>query len=213
MIEKTLSTFHLGNIVLQQQYRNSKYTKYSELSEVLFVAEQQNEVLMNNHSVRPTGSMALLEAHANDAESSRNHKRGRGKGKWKGKRGAIFKGKGKGKPKGRTEPKKEKGDHSGEEQGECYRCGTKGHWSCKCRTPRHQVDLYQQSKKGKGQHESHFTTEPEAQERDDMNVDASGGDVQMGENEDNLLDDIQCIWGPAVISKVPCQVKGDVHMY
>ncbi|KAG2585915.1 hypothetical protein PVAP13_5NG008700 [Panicum virgatum] len=115
MIEKTLSTFHPGNI---------------------------KEVLMNNHSVRPTGSMALLEAHANDAESSRNHKRGRGKGKWKGKRGAIFKGKGKGKPKGRTEPKKEKGDHSEEEQGECYRCGTKGHWSHKCRTPSHLVDLF-----------------------------------------------------------------------
>ena len=63
-------------------------------------------------------------------------------------------------------------------------------WSRKCRTTRHLVDLYQQSKKGKGQHESHFTTEPEAQERDDMNVDASGGDVRMGENEDNLLDDI-----------------------
>jgi hypothetical protein len=40
MIEKTLSTFHPGNIVLQQQYRNSKYQKYSELSEVLSVAEQ-----------------------------------------------------------------------------------------------------------------------------------------------------------------------------
>jgi hypothetical protein len=38
MIEKTLSTFHPGNIVLQQQYKNSKYQKYSELSEVLSVA-------------------------------------------------------------------------------------------------------------------------------------------------------------------------------
>ena len=72
MIENTLSTFHAGNIVLQQQYRNSKYTKYSELSEVLSVAEQQNVVLMNNYSVRPTGSMAVPEAHANVAKSSRN---------------------------------------------------------------------------------------------------------------------------------------------
>jgi hypothetical protein len=113
MIEKTLSTFHPGNIVLQQQYTNLKYQKYSELSEVLSVAEQQNEVLMSNHSTRPTSSMAVPEAHATVVERSRNRKWGRGKGKWKGKRGTLFKGKGKRKPKGRSEPEKERGDHSG----------------------------------------------------------------------------------------------------
>jgi phosphoribosyl-AMP cyclohydrolase len=106
MIEKTLSTFHLGNIVLQQQYRNSKYQKYSEMSEVLSVAEQQNAVLMSNHSTRPTGSMAVPEGHATVAERSHNRKWGRGKGKWKGKRGALLKGKGKRKPRGRSEPEK-----------------------------------------------------------------------------------------------------------
>jgi len=45
------------------------------------------------------------------------------------------------------------------------------------------------ARKGKGQHESHFTTEPEAQKRDDINVDTNGEDVQMDENEDSLLDD------------------------
>jgi hypothetical protein len=127
MIEKTLSTVHPGNIVLHQQYRNSKYQKYSELSEVLYVAEQQNEVLMSNHSTQPPGSVvAVLEAHV--AENSLNQK-------WKGKRGALFNGKGKGEPMGRFEPEKESGDHSGEELGECYRCGAKGHWSRRCRTP------------------------------------------------------------------------------
>jgi hypothetical protein len=62
MIEKTLSTFHPGNIVLQQQYKNSKYEKYSDLSEVLSVAEQQKEVLMSNHSARPIGSIVLTLA-------------------------------------------------------------------------------------------------------------------------------------------------------
>ena len=30
-----------------------------------------------------------------------------------------------------------------------YRCGGKGHWSRTCRTPKHLVDLYQQSLKNK----------------------------------------------------------------
>jgi hypothetical protein len=73
---------------------------------------------MNNHSARPTGSLAVPEAHVNVAESSHNHHRGRVKGKWKGKRGAMFKGKGK--PMSRPVPKKGKGAHDREEQGECF---------------------------------------------------------------------------------------------
>jgi len=193
MIEKTLSTFHPGNIVLQQQYRNSKYAKYSELIEVLMFAEQQNEVLMNNHSARPTGSIAVPEAHANVVESSHNQKGGRGKKPWKGKKEAVFKGKGKRKPKGKGTSHKKKGENGGEEQDICFRCGTKGHWSRKCRTPKHLIDLYQQSKgKGKGQHESHFTTEPEAQKRDNMDIDAKGNgeDVQLDDDDDLLDDDV-----------------------
>jgi hypothetical protein len=188
MIEKTLSTFHPGNIVLQQQSRTSKYQKYSKLSEVLSIAEQQSEVLMSFHSARPTGSIAVPEAHATVAERFRNRKWGRRKGKWKGKRGALFKGKGKRKPMVRFKPEKERGDHSGEEQGECYRCGAKGNWSRRCRTPKHLVDLYQQGKM-KGQHESHFITEPEAQKRDDIVVDANDENVHKDGSEGNLLSD------------------------
>jgi hypothetical protein len=54
----------------------------------------------------------------------------------------MFKVKEKGKANGRFDPKKENGDHSGEEQGECDRCGAKGHWSDNCHTPKHLVDLY-----------------------------------------------------------------------
>ena len=38
----------------------------------------------------------------------------------------------------------------------CNRCGLTGHWSCVCRTPKHFVELYQASIKGKGKRvESH----------------------------------------------------------
>jgi hypothetical protein len=56
------------------------------------------------------------------------------------------------------------------------------------RTPKHLVDLYQQSK-NKGQHESHFITEPEAQKRDDIVTSANDEDVHLDGSED-LLDDI-----------------------
>jgi hypothetical protein len=146
------------------------------LSKVLSVAKQQNEMLMSNHSAQPSANIVVPDANANVAEISRNRKWGRGKGKWKGKRGALFKGKRKRKPKGKFGPEKERGDHSREEQGECYRCRAKGHLSRRCRTPEHLVDLYQQSK-NKGQHESHFITELEAQKRDDIVVGANDEDV------------------------------------
>ena len=56
MLEKTFSTFHASNVLLQQQYREKGFRKYSELISCLLVAEQNNELLMKNHEARPTGS-------------------------------------------------------------------------------------------------------------------------------------------------------------
>ncbi|XP_040372895.1 uncharacterized protein LOC121052268 [Rosa chinensis] len=63
MLEKTFSTFHASNMVLQQQYRERGFTKYSDLISCLLVAEQNNELLMKNHQSRPTGSHPFLEAN------------------------------------------------------------------------------------------------------------------------------------------------------
>ena len=49
MQEKTFTTFHASNVLLQQQYRERRFTKYSELISCLLVAEQNNELLMKNH--------------------------------------------------------------------------------------------------------------------------------------------------------------------
>ena len=56
MLEKTYTTFHASNVLLQQQYRERKFTKYSELISFLLVAEPNNELLLKNHQSCPTGS-------------------------------------------------------------------------------------------------------------------------------------------------------------
>ena len=56
MLEKTFTTFHASNVLLQQQYLERRFTKYFELISCLLVVEQNNELLMRNHQSRPTGS-------------------------------------------------------------------------------------------------------------------------------------------------------------
>ncbi|XP_070667817.1 uncharacterized protein [Malus domestica] len=51
-LEKSYSTFNATNIVLQQQYRAQKFTKFSDLISVLLLAKKQNQLLMKNHQAR-----------------------------------------------------------------------------------------------------------------------------------------------------------------
>ncbi|XP_021773971.1 uncharacterized protein LOC110737930 [Chenopodium quinoa] len=125
MLEKTYSTFHANNVVLQTQYREKGFTKYSELISCLLVAEQNNELSMKNHELRPVGSTSFPKANVTthhgketiniDHSSSSGRGRGRGRGRGHG-----------------------------------YGRGRGGHWSRVCRIPKHLVELYQESlKKGK----------------------------------------------------------------
>ena len=72
MLEKTFTTFHALNVVLQHQYRERCFTKYSELISCLLVAEQNNELLLKNHQSRHTGSISLLEANATSIQTLRH---------------------------------------------------------------------------------------------------------------------------------------------
>ncbi|XP_019264261.1 PREDICTED: uncharacterized protein LOC109241893 [Nicotiana attenuata] len=63
MLEKTVSTFHASNMVLQQQYCEKGFKKYSELISCLLVAEQHNALLMKNHDARPIGLAPFPEAN------------------------------------------------------------------------------------------------------------------------------------------------------
>ncbi|XP_019246370.1 PREDICTED: uncharacterized protein LOC109226020 [Nicotiana attenuata] len=137
MLEKTFTTFHASNMLLQQQYREMGFKKYSKLISHLLVAEQHNELLMKNHESRPTGSCPFPEVNETNFHQA---KRGRGRGPSRGHdrgRGRNF-------------------NH----ENACYRCGGKGHWSRTCRTPKHLVELYQASlKKTEKNAEANFISE------------------------------------------------------
>ncbi|KAM1334301.1 hypothetical protein ACFX2F_010231 [Malus domestica] len=63
LLEMTYSTFSATNIVLQQQYRAQKFTKFSDLISILLFAEKQNQMLMKNHQAQPIRATVMPEAH------------------------------------------------------------------------------------------------------------------------------------------------------
>lgn len=173
MLEKTFTTFHASNVLLQQQYRERGFTKYCDLISYLLVAEQNNELLMKNHESRPVGTTPFPEANVaayDDQSGSRGRSYYRGRGR------SYHRGRGHGRGSGRgynrgsyhgVKFKNTSSHHKGQENGKkpiyegdkkthvttsnaCHRCGSNNHWSRACRTPKHLVTLYQQSIKNKG---------------------------------------------------------------
>ncbi|KAK4399936.1 hypothetical protein Sango_1099700 [Sesamum angolense] len=137
--------------------------KYSELISCLLVAEQNNEILLKNRESRPTGSVPFPEMNVatrnhynhepyHDHSRGRNNSRGRGRGR--GYRGGHYKNVSFHQKRKNSEGKSEKED-SGQTskyvETSCYRCGGKGHWSRTYRTPKHLIDLYQESLKNKNE--------------------------------------------------------------
>ncbi|CAN0897762.1 hypothetical protein LINGRAHAP2_LOCUS19306 [Linum grandiflorum] len=163
MLEKTFSTFHASNVVLQQQYREKGFTKYSELISCLLVAEQNNDLLLKNHQSRPTGTAPFSEANATNSHNFARY-RGRYHGRGSGHGRNIGHGRGRGygrsrfqrfnnssRPPFKREERmnKDRGGSSNTQlQNTCTRCGG-DHWARSCRTPRHLVDLYQVSRQEK----------------------------------------------------------------
>ena len=83
MLEKTLSTFHASNLLLQQQYREKGFKKYSQLISCLLVVEQNNKLLIKNHEARPTSSAPFPEVNVT-AYQPHNQIQGRGRGRGRG---------------------------------------------------------------------------------------------------------------------------------
>ncbi|XP_021843503.2 uncharacterized protein [Spinacia oleracea] len=127
---------------------------------------------MKNHESRPTGSTPFPEANvtshnrkekyrANNSGRGRGQGRGqgRGKGRGRGRGNGYSRGRGQGGSSNKPYPHQKWDNKDGNKQEKdksenvtnvCYRCGGKGHWSRTCRTPKHLVELYQQSLNQKG---------------------------------------------------------------
>ncbi|XP_051142234.1 uncharacterized protein LOC127259133 [Andrographis paniculata] len=157
-------------MVLQQQYRERGFKKYSELITCLLLAEQNNELLLKNHESRPTCANPFPEANAIQPE---NLVRGRGQVRYQ----QIDRNRNQNRGRGRTNayghnnyqnrsrhvPNQHYNDrrpyrpqqrfNTGRKINngkECTRCGIKGHWAYVCRTTIHLVELYRASKERRG---------------------------------------------------------------
>ncbi|XP_073269402.1 uncharacterized protein [Primulina huaijiensis] len=159
--------------------------------------KSNNELLMKNHQMRPTGSSpfpeanetAFPEVNVNSTQIPHYGRgRGRGRGRGNGQRKNYQQRDGK-RQKTNHQPWKPNNEESvgkpKEYEDKCFKCGTEGHWSHTCRTAKHLVDLYQNSIKGKGKIETNFAD-------DDGPVDITHLDVsdffaQPDENIDHLI--------------------------
>ena len=130
-IEKTLSTFHPDAVLSARNYRQLNYTRYSELIDVLQVAEAQDEVLKKNFVAQPLGGSSRQEVNALKVRKPQQKKRGR-------------KGKKKGPPP--APAKQNKPGKGGQRPQDCFRCGSVEHFSRQCRAPQEVVDAYKARK-------------------------------------------------------------------
>ena len=74
MLEKTLTSMHKENMLLMQQYKERRFTKYSELLSCLLVAEQNNELLLKTHNLCDSGTTPAPEAHASSSKHPKKKK-------------------------------------------------------------------------------------------------------------------------------------------
>ncbi|KAK5840227.1 hypothetical protein PVK06_009116 [Gossypium arboreum] len=82
-----------------QQYREKGFKRYSGLISCLLVAEQNNELLMKNHGICPTGSVPFLEVNVvvhNNYENKKyrghGHGHGRNEGRGRGRTSNLYHG-------------------------------------------------------------------------------------------------------------------------
>ncbi|XP_068319629.1 uncharacterized protein [Pyrus communis] len=151
LLEKTYSTFSATNIVLQQQYRAQKFTKFSNLISVLLLTKKQNQLLMKNHQARPSGATVVPKTHYSMNQHPKCQKR-HGMGGHKPPRQCQqSQGPSKGGNKAQKSPHLAPNAPNFENKGKtpetmdadmCYHCDSNDHWFRVCRAPQKVVAEY-----------------------------------------------------------------------
>nr|GEX01788.1 protein NADP(H)-dependent aldo-keto reductase [Tanacetum cinerariifolium] len=85
-LKEDIDAFLTTDRPLTPDYRKGGFKKYCDLISCLLVAEQNNELLMKNHELRPTGSAPLSEANmvAHNQSGGRDRDRGSDRGRGRG---------------------------------------------------------------------------------------------------------------------------------
>ncbi|XP_061998811.1 uncharacterized protein LOC133716083 [Rosa rugosa] len=86
LLEKTFSTFPPSCMVLQQQYRERNFARFSELVTIMLLAEKNNDLLLRNDQARPTGTRAVPLPEANAIAHRENNRARRNRGRGRGRR-------------------------------------------------------------------------------------------------------------------------------
>ncbi|KAM1549107.1 hypothetical protein ACFX1Z_010206 [Malus domestica] len=156
LLEMTYSTFSAPNIVLQQQYRAQKFTKFSDLISILLFTEKQNQLLMKNHQAQLTRATVMPKAHYSTNKCSKRQNRRGMEGQKSPRQGQQSQGPSKGgnraqkclNPAPKAPNFKNKGKAPKTMDADmCYHCGSKDHWSRVCQAPQKIVAKYHSRRK------------------------------------------------------------------
>ena len=167
LLEKTYTTFPNSDNLLQKQYRQSKFTKFSEFITQLLLDEKNSLILMRDNNSRSTGAKAipLPEANATRGPNPRYENRDKGQSSRqprndrksrRTKRGLDSRpNRGPLDPRQPRQPLERNNNRASRPQTRdnaskpnlCYRCGGTEHWQRICSASAQQIQSYHHENK------------------------------------------------------------------